>query len=169
MEASYNLIDEPWLPVRMKGGQRKSVGIAEALLNAHAISELRHQSPLVTVSLHRLLIVILRDALGGPNDLREWGKLWRKGEFPKTKLKAYFKRKRDRFFLFHPKKPFFQNTKVGAAKPLDVMELFQDRSTGTQIGHFSHDFKGRHAACPRCCAQRLASVPAFCTQGGQGK
>jgi CRISPR system Cascade subunit CasA len=169
LEASYNLLDEPWLPVRTEGGQCRGVGIAEALLKAHEIAELRHQSPLVTVSLLRLLIVVLRDAIGGPNDLMEWGKLWNKGALPKAKLREYFKKKRDRFDLLHPKRPFFQDAKTDRTKTLDVMELFQDRTTGTQIGHFSHDSKGRHAVCPACCAQRLTTVPAFCTQGGQGK
>jgi len=163
----FNLIDEPWLPVL--GYSKPNVGIAEALCGAHKIDELRDPSPLVTVALHRLLVVILRDALGGPKNLKEWARLWKKGEFPQKKLKDYFKKKRDRFDLFDPKRPFFQSAKAAGQKTMDVTELFQHCSTGTNISHFSHDHEGEHAACPKCCACGLVMLPAFCTQGGAGK
>ena len=168
MGSSYNLVDEEWMPVVEKGGEHRNVGIAEALCRAHEIVELRDASPLVTVALHRLLIVVLRDALEGPNDLKEWARLWKKGELPQKKLRGYFKRKHDRFDLFHPERPFFQSAKVSSAKTADVAYLFQHLSTGTGINHFSHDYGGMHRACPVCCAKGLVALPAFCTSGGAG-
>ena len=59
MPVSFNLVDEPWLPVMWSDGTAGEVGLRDALVRAHEIREMVDGSPLVTVSLHRLLLVHL--------------------------------------------------------------------------------------------------------------
>ena len=42
--------------------------------------------------------------------LQRWKFLWDKGEFPFSIIEKYLKEYQERFFLFHPKKPFMQVT-----------------------------------------------------------
>ncbi|MEW5894656.1 MAG: type I-E CRISPR-associated protein Cse1/CasA, partial [Candidatus Omnitrophota bacterium] len=105
--SSYNLIDEPWIPVRDLGGNLKELGIKEVLLSANNLASIEDQSPLVTASLYRFLLAVLYRALKGPCDIDEAKKLFREG-FPGQKITAYLEKWRSRFFLFDEKYPFGQ-------------------------------------------------------------
>ncbi len=105
--SSYNLIDEPWIPVRDVSGNLKEAGIKEVLLSAKEFVAIEDPSPLVTASLYRFLLAVLYRALEGPCDDDEAKKLFREG-FPKQKIAAYLEKWRPRFFLFDEKYPFGQ-------------------------------------------------------------
>jgi CRISPR system Cascade subunit CasA len=103
----FNLIDEPWIPVRRLDGKRCEVGIRKALLGAAEIAEIQDASPLVVAALHRLLLAVLYRALSGPVDGRQ-AKDWFKSGWPPDRIDDYLTRWRDRFWLFHPCYPFAQ-------------------------------------------------------------
>jgi CRISPR system Cascade subunit CasA len=103
----YNLIEEPWIPVRDLAGNRKELGIREILLTAENLSIIEDPSPLVTAALHRFLLAVLYRALEGPSDIDEAKELFKKG-LPKDKIRTYLEKWKDRFWLFHDKYPFGQ-------------------------------------------------------------
>ena len=105
--SQYNLIEEPWIPVRDLVGNRRELGILEVLTSAEELATIEDPSPLVTASLHRFLLAVLYRALKGPCDIDEGKKLFREG-LPKDKIKAYLEKWRPRFDLFDEKYPFGQ-------------------------------------------------------------
>ena len=54
---SFNLIDQPFIPCVTREGQHAEFSLLETLTRAHEIRELCDESPLVTIALHRLLLV----------------------------------------------------------------------------------------------------------------
>ncbi len=107
--AEFNLIDDPWIPCISLDGGSVELGIRDTLLKAHELGELCDDSPLVTVSIHRLLLAILYRAFQGPSDMSGWKKLYRAESFDgNSELSAYLEEWRDRFWLFHEHHPFMQ-------------------------------------------------------------
>jgi len=103
----YNLIEEPWIPVRDLAGNRKELGIRDVLLTAENLSVIEDPSPLVTAALHRFLLAVLYRALEGPCDIDEAKKLFKEG-LPKDRIRAYLEKWKGRFYLFDEKYPFGQ-------------------------------------------------------------
>ena len=57
----FNLVDQPWIPcLQRDSGKPQELSLRDTLTRAHEIRELPDDSPLVTVSLHRLLLAILQ-------------------------------------------------------------------------------------------------------------
>jgi CRISPR system Cascade subunit CasA len=103
----FNLIDEPWIPVRWLDGRHSELGIREALLQADQIAEIEDASPLVVAALHRFLLAVLYRALEGPTDGQQ-AKQWFKQGWPEGRVEAYLEKWRDRFWLFDQHYPFGQ-------------------------------------------------------------
>lgn len=103
----FNLIDEPWIPVRFPDGARAELGIRDTLLRAKDIAVIEDASPLVVASLHRFLLAVLYRALEGPTDIDQ-ARDWFKSGLPADKIEAYLEQWRDRFWLFDEKYPFGQ-------------------------------------------------------------
>lgn len=103
----FNLIEEKWIPVRFLDGSRGELGIQGTLLRAKDIAVIEDPSPLVVAALHRFLLAVLYRALEGPTDIDQAKKLFREG-IPDSKIAAYLKKWRDRFWLFDEEHPFGQ-------------------------------------------------------------
>lgn len=103
----FNLIDEPWIPVRFPDGRRVELGVKDTLLRANEIAVIEDPSPLVVASLHRFLLAVLYRALEGPTDIDQ-AKGWFKTGLPADKIEAYLEQWRERFWLCDEKHPFFQ-------------------------------------------------------------
>lgn len=107
---AFNLIDEPWIPVRTLGGEVREVSLTEALLNAREYAALAETSPPNLIALYRLLLAVLHRALtthhGAWRDV-DRARWFREG-LPETPIRAYLEQWRDRFWLFHPQYPFMQ-------------------------------------------------------------
>src|SRR5579872_7102886 len=106
--SSFNLLSEPWIPCAWLDGGMTSLGIRETLANAHAIREIVDQSPLVTASLHRLLLAIVHRTIQGPANTRDWASLWSSRAFHIPAFDRYFATCRARFDLFDGAHPFYQ-------------------------------------------------------------
>lgn len=111
----FNLIDEPWLPVRFPDGDAGEVGLRDALVRAHEIAGLDVDYPTQEPALLRLLLAVCYRALQGPADDQAWRALWTAGKLPSAALDAYLERWRSRFDLFHPDTPFFQSPGLEAS------------------------------------------------------
>lgn len=103
----FNLIDEPWIPVRWLDGRHGELGIRDTLLQAERIAEIQDASPLVVAALHRFLLAVLYRALEGPTDGQQ-AKTWFKQGWPGGKIETYLAQWRERFWLFDPRYPFAQ-------------------------------------------------------------
>lgn len=103
----FNLIDEPWIPVRWLDGRHGELGIRDTLLQAEHIAEIQDASPLVVAALHRFLLAVLYRALEGPTDGQQ-AKTWFKQGWPEGKVEAYMGKWRERFRLFDQRYPFAQ-------------------------------------------------------------
>jgi CRISPR system Cascade subunit CasA len=104
----FDLVDEPWLPVRMRDGAACEVGLRLALTRAHDIAGLDIEFPTQEPALLRLLLAVCYRALEGPRNEVAWDALWAEEALPEEPLVSYLDRWRDRFDLFHPSTPFFQ-------------------------------------------------------------
>ena len=119
--AEFNLLEESWIRVLDADCAVREVSLAEALLRAPEYADLAGEMPTQDVAVLRLLLAVLhavftrvdeegREApIQGEDDaLVRWRALWRLGRFPEQPLRAYFARWRERFYLFHPERPFYQ-------------------------------------------------------------
>lgn len=103
----FNLVDEPWIPVRWLDGRHGELGIRDTLLQAEQIAEIEDASPLVIVALHRFLLAVLYRALEGPTDGQQ-ANTWFKQRWPNGKVEGYLAQWRERFWLFDQRYPFTQ-------------------------------------------------------------
>ncbi|MDV6376277.1 type I-E CRISPR-associated protein Cse1/CasA [Deinococcus arenicola] len=106
--SSFNLLHQPWIPVRpADGGPVREVGLRELLLNARDFGRIDDPSPLVSVALLRLSLALLHRALKGPRNAGQAAEWFHDG-FPAEKLEGYFAEWEASFDLFHPERPFWQ-------------------------------------------------------------
>lgn len=109
-EPAFNLLDEPWIPIRRLNGECCDVSLTEALIGADTIANLTEPSPTSLIALHRLLLAVLHRALSSHHghwkdaDRTRW---YREG-LPEDAIRAYLDQWRERFWLIHPKEPFMQ-------------------------------------------------------------
>lgn len=126
-ECEFNLLDEPWVCVLDDAYRVKEVSLIDALCNAHLYMDLAGEMPTQDVAVLRLMLAVLltiflRCDLDGDeievtedNAVELWMALWDRGKFPDELIRAYLEQYRDRFWLFHPERPFYQvpSAKIG--------------------------------------------------------
>ncbi len=131
--AEFNLIDEEWIPCITLDGSSKEFGIRDTLMKAHELREICDDSPLVTVTIHRLLLAVLYRALQGPTGMNQWKTLYARGTFDGNKLiKDYLAKDKwyDRFSLFDENHPFMQVAKLDLNEYKDDGKIKKDKSDG---------------------------------------
>lgn len=164
----FNLIDEPWIPVRKLNGAHVELGIRDTLLRAKEIAVIEDPSPLVTASLHRFLLAVLYRALEGPTDIDQAKTLF-KGELPADRIDAYLERWRNRFWLFDETHPFGQNPHVPAKELEPWTKLTAEHNATSNKVLFDHtDAKFPGARSYAECARWLISTMTFSLSGGRG-
>lgn len=128
-DIEFNLLDEAWIRVRRSDNSVREVSLTDALLHAHEYVDLAGEMPTQDAAVLRLLIsipltVFYRvDIEGNPAALTtsdaaisRWRRLWTNGCFPEKPIREYLKQWHERFWLFHPERPFWQvpEAKVGS-------------------------------------------------------
>jgi CRISPR system Cascade subunit CasA len=121
----------------MPNGTQQPFGLKKTLLQAHEIREVRDDSPVVTIALHRLLLAILHRNFG-PASLAAWERLLQAGHFDADRLSAYFEEWRARFDLFDVEHPFYQTGGMSTEKPLPVAALFDELACNNNATLFDH-------------------------------
>lgn len=136
--SSFNLVDEPWIPSVTLGGRREELGLQDTLVRAHDILEIHDPSPLVTASLHRLLLAVLHRVFG-PEVVADWQKLWQEGHFEPLAIEGYFKKWHSRFYLFDEKNAFYQVCQfTSKSKRVKVNDLVHEYARGNNPTLFDH-------------------------------
>jgi CRISPR system Cascade subunit CasA len=134
---SFDLTEEPWLPVVSLDGRPDEVGLAAILREAHQFRRIIGQTPPMTAALHRLLLA-LAHRVYGPSSLRRWEELWTDQRLPADELSRYFEEHSRRFHLFDDDVPFFQCPAVAAVSPSSAAKLVPYRSVGNNTTLFDH-------------------------------
>jgi CRISPR system Cascade subunit CasA len=164
----YNLIDEPWIPLRFPDGTREELGIRDTLLRAQEIAAIEDPSPLVVAALHRFLLAVLYRALMGPTDIDQARQLFREG-FPAHKINDYLEKWRDRLWLFDEKYPFGQHPHVAEDEVEPWTKLTAEYNATTNKVLFDHtSTKNPGERTPSECARWLISTMTFSISGGRG-
>lgn len=127
-EIEFNLLEEPWIRVLRPDCTVEEISLRQVLLQAQSYSDLAGELPTQDVAILRLLLAVLHavfgrmDIHGQPVELknttsavRQWRSLWQLGHFPEGPIQEYLDRWHDRFWLFHPERPFWQvpEAKIG--------------------------------------------------------
>ena len=134
-EIEFNLLQEPWIRVRLPDNTVQEVSLTDALVHAQEYADLAGEMPTQDAAMLRLLLAMLFtvfsrvNAEGEPEPFEEeddalarWDELWKLGKFPEQPLRDYLEQWKDRFWLFHPERPFWQvpqaaiGTEYSAAK-----------------------------------------------------
>lgn len=147
MSQSFNLIDQGWIPCMMEDGHSSELGLRELFAKADKIREIHGDSPLVTVSLHRLLLAILHRNFG-PESARAWYKLRSIGAFDVDTLNSYLDKWHHRFDLFDRERPFYQDAALGKKLRQDeklekkwrnpISKMFHELASGNNPTLFDH-------------------------------
>lgn len=120
-KTAFDLLDEPWIRVMTHDRQIRELSLTQALLQSHEYRRLAGELPTQDVAILRLLLAVLhtvfyRVDLDGADDpieergqaLARWRALRQAGRLPEGPIRAYLEHWHDRFWLFHPERPFYQ-------------------------------------------------------------
>jgi len=138
MGSSFNLIDEPWIPcIQLQGGRAEDYSIRDVFLRANEFREVQCDSPLATVSILRLLLAIVYSATRKVDEYDIEG-FWESG-LPLDKIESYLDRWHDRFYLFHPKYPFYQTAGLDLGEKVSgINKLATEMASGHNPTLFDH-------------------------------
>lgn len=127
-DVEFNLLDEKWILVRKSDCTVDELSLTDALLKSHEYVELAGELPTQNVSILRLMLAVLHTVFsryspqGEPSPLYDsddaadrWKELWNAGRLPEKPIRDYLASVHDRFWLFHPERPFYQTeaAKIG--------------------------------------------------------
>lgn len=153
-EKEFNLIDEPWVRVIRADGSMEEVSLRDALVHAHEFIDLGGETQTQNIAVLRLLLAVLHTVFSRMDEngedtpledeeeaLDRWAALWENGSFPERPITKYLLEWYERFWLFHPERPFMQSvsakngTQCAASKLIgdlsessNKLRLFQSRS-----------------------------------------
>lgn len=120
-EKEFCLLEEPWIRVLRQDCTVEEVSLVDALVRAHTFRALAGELPTQDAAMLRMLLAVLyavfartrevggAEPLADADDaLQRWQTLWEGGRFPEQPIRAYLGAYRERFYLFHPERPFWQ-------------------------------------------------------------
>jgi CRISPR system Cascade subunit CasA len=165
MNFTFDLTGEPWIPCLLTDGTTRDINLAEVLVEAPSIREVLDPSPIVTASMHRLLLAIVHRVYG-PRDDEVWEKMWLSGRFEEDKVEAYFREWRHRFDLFDTDRPFYQVTGMPESMSGPPSLLSQDMAAGNNDTLFDHSADSVPTAISAPKAARLLVARQAFSLGG---
>lgn len=134
-DKEFNLLDENWVRVITPECEIKEVSLTDAIVHSHEYSGLCGELPTQDVAVMRLLLAVLHTVFSRVNEdgepapledpdeaLERWKAIWDMGHIPENPVRDYLESQHEKFWLFHPERPFYQvpeakiGTEYGAAK-----------------------------------------------------
>ncbi len=165
MGTCFNLVDEGWIPCVFQDGSCGELSLSDALGRAREIRRICDPSPLVTISLHRLLLAICHSNFG-PDTTAQWRRMWEAGGFDRNALAKYFERWHSRFELFDAEFPFYQDAAIDEGIRGPVAKLFHEAASGNNATLFDHRFDDvPEAVPPGVAARKLVAHQNFALGG----
>lgn len=123
-EKQFNLLDEPWIKVVTNDLSEQEVSLKTLFANAHLYRALSGETATQNAAILRFLLAIVitvlyrydEDGEAVPIDedddveyvIERWQAIWKNGKYASDVFDAYLEKWRDRFWLFHPERPFLQ-------------------------------------------------------------
>ncbi len=158
MEFHFDLTEEPWIPaVALKDNQDSEYNLRDIILQAHNLSEIYCSSPLVSVSLYRLLLAILHRCCPLQSQ-REWYHLWEQGCFPENGVGNYLRSFKDRFDLFSDTHPFYQTADLELDTRDGLNRLATELASGNNATLFDHTLDSSPISYSPAQAARLVAA-----------
>ena len=136
-EKAFNLLYEPWIRVLNLEGETEEVSLLTVLEHAHEFNCLAGELPTQDIAILRFVLATLyatftrADIQGNQNPIKNasealdrWQSIWELRHFPMEPIKKRLCHYEERFYLFHPERPFYQvagmekGTNYSAAKLL---------------------------------------------------
>lgn len=151
---AFNLLSNPWIPVRLTDGTRTELSLTDTLLTCRQIARIEDPSPLVTMALYRLLLAVLYRALNGPATFDEARHISIDG-LPQDRIAHYLQQWHHRFNLFDPQYPFAQHAAFIPNHPRPWTALAAEHNADTAKVLFDHTDVRQPGAIPYARAARL--------------
>ncbi len=137
--SAFNLVDEPWVRVRMLTGAVVSLSLREVFEGAHHLSGLAGEIPTQDVAVLRVLEAVLLGATRAEHPRSDdenidlWDAWWSAGKFP-TDVVNYLESYRERFCLLHDDEPFMQvaGLRTASGNASGLIKLIADVPDGHQ-------------------------------------
>lgn len=148
---TFNLIDQPWIPVVSQGWQRRDVSLTELFSEWNTLREIQGDNPPTTLAIYRFLFAVLHRAYQGPKDVDHWEEIQQDNG---KKAIAYLHLWHERFDLFHPDYPFMQDAAIQEkdAGEVYLASVLHGNNTSTV---FCHEHQWSNAALTFPEAARL--------------
>jgi CRISPR system Cascade subunit CasA len=140
-DKEFNLLDEPWILALAKDGRTVELSLPKVLERAHELTALAGELPTQDVAVLRLLLAVLYSVFTRVDEhgneahlenyekaLARWENLWKPGRFPISVIKEYLEYYRERFYLFHPERPFYQVAGLSIGTDYRAAKLMGDLS-----------------------------------------
>lgn len=140
-EIEFNLLTEPWVRVRLPDNTVQEVSLTDALVHAQEYMDLAGEMPTQDAAMLRLLLAVLFTVFSRVNEagepepledeetaLERWGALWELKRFPEQPIRDYLEQWKDRFWLFHPERPFWQIAELRNGIEFDGKKLNGERA-----------------------------------------
>ncbi len=140
-EIEFNLLTEPWVRVRLPDNTVQEVSLTDALVHAQEYMDLAGEMPTQDAAMLRLLLAVLFTVFSRVNEVGEpepledeetalerWGVLWELKHFPEQPIRDYLEQWKDRFWLFHPERPFWQIAELRNGIEFDGKKLNGERA-----------------------------------------
>lgn len=123
----FNLLDSPWIPAWI-GSESVELSLSDVFVKSTEIGTLVGETDTQNIALLRFLLAILHAVVGNgtwqsaafreiledaydPDDLDPqelWEVMWEKKKIPLATIQRYLAEYRERFWLFHEERPFYQ-------------------------------------------------------------
>lgn len=162
---TYNLLDEPWIPVLRVDGRTARIGVKTALTEARNIRQISAPNPMDRFAIIRFLLALLYWCEGSPSPERANSDATLLSPQGLSKLDD----KKEDFELFGKDRRFYQFGGASNSLLLSANYLLHEIPTGTKVSHFRHSRDRVDGLCPACCAMGLVRLPVFTTEGGRSK
>ncbi len=133
MKISFNLVDHPWVPVRLQTGQAELMSLHQLFEESDRVAVINAQ-PHERISLLRLLICVTQATLGAQESLEAQQKLSK--DFEKA-IANYLDKVRNHFELFGSGERFLQ-VFVKDKEPVNASKLNPHLATGNNPTLFDH-------------------------------
>lgn len=194
VDREFNLLEEPWILALNESGELEHLGLLAVLERAHRLKTLAGELPTQDIAILRLPLAVLYATFTRADEngrqaplqtadeaLKRWESLWRLGRIPMEAVRRRLELYRERFYLFHPERPFYQvaglRTATGKINPVSqlIMDVpsresrqFFTNRRGTSAQRLSYSEAARWLVCLQSWdyAGKKASVVGGSPNGG---